>query len=157
MSIYVKMASVSSYLPGEPIPFDDINNYLGNFELASKKLKRWAENVQPMVKEMLGIKYCHYAFDNKTRTFTDDNLTMSVKAAKIALEKANLKAQDIDLLIFGGAFSEQMPPISTRIQEALGIDNCGELHIHSNCTSIYKAIKLAHVLLQTIRPVCLRV
>ena len=149
MSIYVKMVAVSSYLPGEPIPFDNINNYLGNFELASKKLRRWAENVQPMVKEMLGIKYCHYAFDNKTRTFTDDNLTMSVKAAKLALEKANLKAQDIDLLIFGGAFSEQMPPISTRIQETLGIDNCGELHIHSNCTSIYKAIKLAHVLLQT--------
>lgn len=149
MNNYVKMASVSSYLPGEPIPFDNINNYLGDFQLASSKLQKWANRVQPMMKEMLGFKYCYYAFDNKTRTFVDDNLTMSVKAAKIALEKAKLKSSDIDLLIYGGAYSDQIPPISTRIQEELGINNCGELHIHSNCTSIYKAIKLAHVLLQS--------
>lgn len=147
MSIYVKMASVSSYLPGKPIVFDEINNYLGNFALASKKLQKWADRVQPMMKEMLGIKYCYYAFDNVTRTFTDDNLSLSVKVAKKALEQANMKASDIDLLIYGGAYSHQIPPISTRIQEKLGIDLCGELHIHSNCTSIYKAIKLAHVLL----------
>lgn len=143
------MAGVSSYLPGEPIPFDEINNYLGNFEIGSKKLQKWADRIQPIMKEMLGIQYCHYAFDNKTRKFTEDNLTLSVKAAQIALERANMKASDIDLLIYGGAYSNQMPPVSTRIQEALGIDICGELHVHSNCTSVYKAIKLAQVMLQS--------
>lgn len=149
MGICVKMAGVSSYLPGEPVEFDQINNYLGNFPLVSKKLQNWTERVQPMMKEMLGFKYCYYAFDNVTRTFTDDNLTLSVKAAKKALEQADLKAGDIDLLIYGGAYSNQIPPVSTRIQEELGIDICGELHIHSNCTSVYKAIKLAHVLLES--------
>lgn len=145
----IKMLGVSSYLPGEPIKFDDINNYLGNFQLGSKKLQKWADKIQPLMKEMLGINYCYYAFDNKTRKFTDDNLTMSVKASKKALKQANLNASDIDLLIYGGAYSNQIPPISTRIQEELGIDLCSELHIHSNCTSVYKAIKLAHMMLQS--------
>ncbi|NIQ80113.1 MAG: 3-oxoacyl-ACP synthase, partial [Anaerolineae bacterium] len=39
---------------------------------------------------------------------------------------------------------EQIPPITTRIQEALGIDTCSEMAIHSNCTSAYKALMVAH-------------
>ncbi|WP_242837249.1 3-oxoacyl-ACP synthase III family protein [Alkaliphilus transvaalensis] len=148
MKYYVKMDSVASYLPGEPIKFQDINDYLGNFEL-TPKLDKWVHRIQPMMEEMLSFKYCYYAFDNKTRTFVDDNLSMSVKAAKKALEKAQKDAKEIDLLIYGGALSNQIPPISTRIQEELGIDLCGELHIHANCTSVYKAIKMAHMLLQT--------
>lgn len=82
MSKHIRMAGVGSYLPGEPIPFDKINEYLGNFEKTPKKIQSWVNRVQPMMKEMLGINYCYYAFDNKTRTFTDDNLTMSVEASK---------------------------------------------------------------------------
>lgn len=149
MSKYIRMAGVGSYLPGEPISFNKINEYLGNFEDAPKKIQSWANRVQPMMKEMLGINYCYYAFDNKTRTFTDDNLTMSVEASKKAIESANLKSEDIDLIVYGGAYSSQIPPMSTKIQEALGIDLCGEFYIHSNCTSIYKAIKLAHSLLSS--------
>lgn len=147
MAINVKLSGVGTYLPGNPIDFDEINHYLGEFQEAPKKIKNWAGRVQPIIKEMLGINHCYYAFDNETRTFTDDNLTMSVKAAKKAMEDAGVLAKDIDLLIYGGAFSHQIPPITTRIQEELGIDLCGEIHIHSNCTSVYKAIKLAHIML----------
>lgn len=147
MSKYVKMKSVACYLPGEPIRFDNINNYLGDFPL-SDKLDLWTKRVQPIMEEILGFKYCYYAFDNKTRTFTDDNLTMAVKASRIALERANMKASDIDLIIYGGACSNQMPPLSTRIQEELGIECCGELYIHSNCTSVYKAIEVADMMLK---------
>lgn len=147
MAINVKLSGVGTYLPGNPIDFDEINHYLGEFHEAPQKIKNWAGRVQPIIKEMLGINHCYYAFDNQTRTFTDDNLTMSVKAAKKAMEDAGVLAKDIDLLIYGGAFSHQIPPITTRIQEELGIGLCGEIHIHSNCTSIYKAIKLAHTML----------
>ncbi len=145
----VKLVGTSTYLPGEPIKFDDINNYLGGFPNAPKKIQRWAERIQPMMKEMLGIEYCHYAFNNKTRTFDEDYVSLAVKAAKLALEDAKMEAKDIDLLVYGGAYSHQMPPISTRIQEALEIELCGEFHIHSNCTSVYKALKLAHTMLKT--------
>ena len=43
---------------------------------------------------------------------------------------------------------DQMPTPSVRIQEALGIDRCGEVSVHANCTSAYKALLLAHDLLR---------
>ncbi len=95
---------------------------------------------------MLGINHCYYAFDNETRTFTDDNLTMSVKAAKKAMEEAGVLAKNIDLLIYGGAYPTRFRLLRQEYKKS-GIDMCGEIHIHSNCTSIYKAIKVAHVML----------
>ncbi len=145
----VKLLGTSTYLPGDPIKFDDINDYLGPFTNAPTKIQKWVKRTQPIMKEMLGIEYCHYAFNNKTRSFDEDNLSMSVKAAKKAIEQAGIEPKDIDLLIYGGAYSHQIPPMSTRIQEELGIGLCGELHIHSNCTSVYKGIKVADALLRT--------
>ncbi|MBC2581426.1 3-oxoacyl-ACP synthase III family protein [Clostridium sp. DJ247] len=145
----VKLIGTSTYLPGEPIKFEEINNYLGNFDKAPKKIQDWVDRIQPIMKEMLGLEYCHYAFNNKTRTFDEDFLSLAVKASKLALEDAAIQAKDINLIIYGGAYSHQVPPITTRIQEELGIDICGEFHIHSNCSSVYKSIKLAHTLLKT--------
>jgi len=67
---------------------------------------------------------------------------MSVKAAKKALLDAGLLASDIDLIIYGSAHQDQMPTASVRIQEQLGIEQCGEISIHANCTSAYKAFWL---------------
>lgn len=148
MNKYVKLVGISSYFPGKPIAFDDINDYLGEIKDAPKNIKRWTKSMQPILKEMLGVEHCYYAFNGETRKFDDDNLSMSVKAAKMALKEANIPAEKIDLLIYGGNYSEQMPPLSTKIQEALGIDICAEFHIHANCTSVYKAIDLAYTYLK---------
>ncbi|ADZ21063.1 3-oxoacyl-[acyl-carrier-protein] synthase III [Clostridium acetobutylicum] len=149
MNNYVKLLGIGACLPGNPIKFEDINNYIGQIPNAPKKIKTWISRVQPIMKEMLGIDYCYYAFNGKTRKFDEDNLSLSVKASKLALQDAKIKPQDIDLLIYAGNYSYQMPPISTRIQEELGIDICSEYHIHSNCSSIYKAIKLADTFLKS--------
>jgi len=145
----VRIMGTGTFLPGEAIPVENINDYIGDIPKASEKLKKWMGKIQPLMREMLGVEKCYYAFNGKTRKFDEDNLTQSVKAAKEALANAGMKASDIDLLIFGGNYSYQMPPMSTRIQEELGIDICGELHIHANCTSVYKAIKVADALLRS--------
>jgi len=145
----VKLLGTSTYLPGEPIKFEDINDYIGPLTKAPEKLQKWMKRIQPVMNEMLGVEYCHYAFNNKTRSFDDDCLTMAVKASEMALKEAGIEAKDIDLLVYGGAYSQQIPPLSSRIQEELGIEICGEFHVHSNCTSVYKAIKIAHELLKT--------
>ena len=136
-------------MPGDPIAFEEINDYLGGFPQAPVKIQKWVNKIQPIVQEILGISHCYFAFDKSTRTFFEDNLSLSVKAAKKALDMANIKAADIDLIIYGGAHSEQMPPLSTRIQEALGIERCAEFQIHANCTSAYKAVKLADTMLRS--------
>jgi len=147
-SKFVKISGTSSYLPGKPVPFEEINDHLGELVNAPEKVKKWAEKTQLLMKEMLGVDYCHYALNRETRKFDEDNLSLSVKAAKGAIEEAGLQPNDIDLLIYGGSYSHQMPPLSSRIQEGLGIDFCSEMHIHSNCTSVYKSIMVAHDLIR---------
>ena len=93
---------------------------------------------------MLEVDYYHFAIDPETREFTDDNITMSVKAAKKAIQSAGIAAKDIDLITYGSAHQDQMPTASVRIQEELGIERCGEVSVHANCTSAYKALLLAY-------------
>lgn len=145
---HVKIIGTSTVLAKHKVKFDDINDYLGEFDEAPSKIKKWTKNIQPIMKQMLGIEYCHYAFNNETRTFDQDNLTLSTDAAKLALKEAKLDVNDVDLLIYAGGYSHQMPPMSARLQDALGMGLCAEYQIHANCTSVYKAIKLAHSMLK---------
>lgn len=144
----VHLAGTGAFLPGEPIPFDRAQEVLGEIPGAPERIRRWMESMQPVMREILGIEHVHYALDPVTRTFTEDNITMSVKAARKALEAANLAPADIGLICYGSAHQDQMPTASVRIQEALGIEACAELSIHANCTSAYKALYLAHRLLE---------
>jgi 3-oxoacyl-[acyl-carrier-protein] synthase-3 len=144
----VYIAGSGAYLPGEPIPFCDIDKILGPLNDAPLRVQRWIENTRPVMAELLDIKRLHYAIDPVTRQFTDDNITMSVKAATRALEDAGILADDIDLICYGSAHQDQMPTASVRIQEALNIKHCAELSIHANCTSAYKALHLAHLLIE---------
>jgi 3-oxoacyl-[acyl-carrier-protein] synthase-3 len=141
---FVKVSGTGSFLPGDPIPFDEIEDYLGEITKAPQKVMRWIKRTKPVMKEMLDIDYVYYAIDPRTKERTEDHVTMSVKAARRALEAAHLKPEDVDLITFGSSFNQQIPPITTRIQEALGIDSCAEMAIHSNCTSAYKAFLIAH-------------
>lgn len=143
----VRIAGTGSYLPGQPVKFDDIHSILGELTDAPPKLDMWIRQVSPFMKEILGIEQYYYAIDPSTGEFNETNVSMSVKAAKNAMEKARVTAQDIDLLIYAGACMEQMPTTSVRIQEELGIKMCAELSVHANCTSTYKAIMLAQDLL----------
>lgn len=141
--VFVKLTGTGSYLPGKPVPLSDVDYFLGELTEAPEKLQKWLQRMKELMKEMLEVEYYHYAIDPVTREYTDDNITMSVKAAKKALESAGLKATDIDLIVYGSAHQDQMPTASVRIQEALGIEQCGELSIHANCTSAYKALLVA--------------
>ena len=145
---YVKITGSGSFLPGEPVPFDDIERVLGAITDAPPRVMKWISRIAPLMKEMLDIERYHYAIDPVTREFTEDNVTMAVKAARRALSSAGLAAADIGLIAYGSAHMDQMPTPSVRIQEALGIERCAELSIHANCTSAYKALLLAHDLIQ---------
>lgn len=144
----VYIAGSGTYLPGEPIPFDQIDQVLGELNQAPKKIRQWIQRTKPVMAELLDIKYLHYAIDPVTREFFDDNVSMSVKAAKQALAAAGLEPSEIDLICYGSAHQDQMPTASVRIQEALGIETCQEFSIHANCTSAYKALYLAHELIK---------
>lgn len=147
MTNTVYITGSGSFLPGKPIPFADAQRVLGDLERAPVKLRRWMERTTPVMAELLDVAFLHYAIDPVTREFTEDNVTMAVKAAQAALRAAGLEPGDIDLLTYGSPHQHQMPTASVRIQEALGIERCDELSIHANCTSAYKALYTAHQLI----------
>ena len=102
------------------------------------------DRMRPIMKEMLGIENSHYALDPETREFTETNISMAVKSSNKALEMAGMDASEIDLIVYAGIFYDYMcPPSSVLVQEELGIPYCAEMSIHSNCTSIYKALQVA--------------
>jgi 3-oxoacyl-[acyl-carrier-protein] synthase III len=143
----VYVVGSGTYLPGEPIPAERIGEVLGPLTAAPPRIRRWIESTGPVLRELLDIRWVHYAFDPSTRRFTDDNVSMSTAAARAALARAGVESADVDLICYGSAQLDQMPTTSVRIQEALGIEVCDELSIHANCTSAYKALYVAHRLI----------
>ncbi len=140
--IFVKITGSGSFLPGAPVPADRVDHYLGELTEAPEKIRKWLQRVRILMKELLEVEYYHFALDPVTRKFTEDNVTMSVKAAREAIADAGLRPADIGLIVYGSAHQDQMPTASVRIQAALGIEQCAELSIHANCTSAYKALLL---------------
>jgi 3-oxoacyl-[acyl-carrier-protein] synthase-3 len=143
--VYVRGSG--AFLPGAPIPFDQIERVLGELTEAPPAIRAWIKRSGPVMQQLLAIKHLHYAIDPHTREFTEDSITMAVKAARPALDAAGMTARDIELLCYGSPHMDQMPTPSVRIQEALGIETCAELAIHANCTAAYKALFLAHQLI----------
>jgi len=139
----VYVSGIGSYSPGEPVPFDNIEDVLGRLTEAPPKLQKRIDRMRPIMKDMLGIEYSHYAVDPKTREPTETNTSMCAHAARKALDMAGVQAEDIDLIVYAGILYDYMcPPNSVFVQEALDIKYCAELTIHSNCTAIYKAIQV---------------
>lgn len=140
----VYIAGIGSYSPGDPVPFDEIENVLGRITDAPARLLKRIERIRPVMKGLLGIEYSHYALNPVTREMTESNVSMAVKAAHKALNAAGMKAADVDLLIYAGILYDCMcPPSSVLVQDALNIPYCSEMSIHSNCTAIYKALQVA--------------
>ena len=139
----VRVAGSGSYLPGKPVPKTEVDRYLGELTEAPVKIRKWLERISHLMAELLEVEFYHFAIDPVSRQFTEDNISMSVKAARQALETAGVQPGDVQLITYGSAHQDQMPTASVRIQEGLGIDHCGELSIHANCTSAYKSLLVA--------------
>jgi 3-oxoacyl-[acyl-carrier-protein] synthase-3 len=146
--LYIKIAGTGHFLPGKAIPADDVDYYLGDLTEAPEKIRKWLVRIRPLMKEMLDVETYRFAIDPVTRKFTEDNVTMSVKAAIEAIADAGMEPEDIELIVYGSSHQDQMPTATVRIQEMLGIEQCAEISIHANCTSAYKALLIGNDLLR---------
>ena len=146
--IHVRITGSGSFLPGKPIAPEEVDYYLGELTEAPEKTRKWLSRIRPLMRELIEVDYYHFAIDPVTRRFTEDNVTMAVKAAFEAIADAGLTPSDVELIVYGSAHQDQMPTASVRIQEALGIEQCAEISVHANCTSAYKALLIAADLLR---------
>ncbi len=143
--VVVRIVGTGSFLPGDPIPNDQLEFVLGPLDSAPDVVRRFVKTIGPRMLERGGITTRHLAIDPVTGDLTHDHCGLAEPAALRALDAAGLAASDIDLLILAcPSYDRSTPPTSTLLQERLGIRSCAEMEIHSNCSGVGKGVQVAY-------------
>jgi len=110
-----------------------------NADLAS----RGVETSDDWIVERTGITARHIAADGETTA------TLATAAAQRALEAAGVSADKIGLIVLATATPDQtFPSSATRVQTALGIDDCIAFDVQAVCTGFLYALSVADNMLK---------
>ena len=138
----VELVSTGVFLPGKPIPFDDIEGVIGELDKITPIMKIKTQKLKSIMKKILKAT-CYFAMDPEKKKPLETITSLTTKSIKVALKKAAMVPEDIDLIVLGTPLPDYMtPPTTTFVQQELGIENCTEMEIHSNCTSMTKAMEV---------------
>ena len=97
-----------------------------------------------MSKLLSGVSERGFAEDN------EDSSDYAVRASKMALESANLKPEDIDLLIFCSITSDFLEPATAmKIREDLGCGNANCYDIKNACNAFLTGMEIANMYIET--------
>jgi 3-oxoacyl-[acyl-carrier-protein] synthase-3 len=76
--------------------------------------------------------------------------TMSIGAAKQALERAGLEGSDLDLILVASSSPDYLtPPVSSQVQEGIGAEGVGAMQIVVGCTGFVYALVTASQFIET--------
>jgi 3-oxoacyl-[acyl-carrier-protein] synthase-3 len=91
-----------------------------------------------------GIKFRHIAGEGETTA------TLGTEAARKALEAAGLDASEIDLIVLATATPDQTFPASaTKVQAALGINDCVAFDVAAVCSGFLYAVSVAESMIRS--------
>ena len=122
-----------------------IGMYVPKNVVTNNDLKEVMDTSDEWIQERTGIKERRYA----TR-FEDTTTTMAVEAAKIAMQRAGVSAQDIDFIIFATLSPDYyFPGCGVLAQRALGIKEIGALDIRNQCSGFIYALSVADQFIKT--------
>jgi len=127
-----KIAGVGSYVPENVVTNDDL-------------AKRMDTNDE-WIQERTGIK------ERRHIKKGDGNSTakMGVKAAKIAIERAKIDKDDIDLIVFATLSPDYyFPGCGVQVQEMLDIHTCPALDVRNQCSGFIYALSTADQFIKT--------
>jgi 3-oxoacyl-[acyl-carrier-protein] synthase III len=94
--------------------------------------------------ERTGIRSRYVAGDDETTA------SLATDAARRALEHAGVAASDIDLIVLATATPDQtFPSSATKVQAALGINDCIAFDVHAVCTGFLYALSVADSMLHS--------
>src|SRR5258708_29183795 len=105
-------------------------------------LEKIVDTSDEWITSRTGIKERRYAADGETTS------TMSVRAGRMALEKARLRPQDLDLVIVATCSPDFIfPATACMVQDALGADRAGAFDVEAACTGFVSALAVARGLI----------
>ena len=124
------IAGVGSALPTRQV---------SNAELASQ-----VDTTDEWIVERTGIRNRYIAGDGETTG------SLAIDAARGALAHAGVDAAEIDLIVLATATPDQtFPSTATKVQAALGINDCIAFDVHAVCTGFLYALSVADSMLRS--------
>ena len=127
-----KIAGLGSYVPENVVTNDDLSKLMDTNDA-------W-------IQERTGIK------ERRHIKKGDGNTTavMGVKAAKIAIERAKISKDDIDLIVFATLSPDlYFPGCGVQVQEMLDINTCPALDVRNQCSGFIYALSVADQFIKT--------
>ena len=122
-----KIAGIGCYVPETVVSNDDLSKVMDTSD-------EW-------IQERTGIKERRYATKHK-----ETSTTMGAAAAKIAIERAGITAEDIDFIIFATLSPDYyFPGCGVLLQRELGITKTeiGALDIRNQCSGFIYGLSIA--------------
>lgn len=123
-----------------------LGKYLPENVVTNADLEKIMETSDAWIQERTGIK------ERRHITKGDGNSTsvMGVKAARIAIERAGLKPQDIDFILFATLSPDYyFPGSGVLVQEGLEITDCPAMDIRMQCSGFVYAVATADQFIKT--------
>jgi 3-oxoacyl-[acyl-carrier-protein] synthase III len=106
--------------------------------VSNAELAQTVDTTDEWIVERTGIRFRHIAGDSETTA------TLGTAAARNALEAAGVEASEVDLIILATATPDQTFPASaTKVQAALGINDCIAFDIAAVCSGFLYALSVA--------------
>ncbi|TVZ25431.1 3-oxoacyl-[acyl-carrier-protein] synthase-3 [Gillisia sp. Hel_I_86] len=127
-----KIAGLGSYVPENVVTNDDLSKLMDTND-------EW-------IQERTGIQ------ERRHIKKGDGNSTavMGVKAAKIALERAKISKDDIDLIVFATLSPDYyFPGCGVQVQEMLDIHTCPAIDVRNQCSGFIYALSVADQFIKT--------
>jgi 3-oxoacyl-[acyl-carrier-protein] synthase-3 len=126
-----KIAGIGMYVPPNVVTNNDLTKVMDTSD-------EW-------IQERTGIKERRYA----TR-YEDTTATMGAEAAKIAIQRAGITAQDVDFIIFATLSPDYFfPGCGVLVQRILGMKEIGALDIRNQCSGFIYGISIADQFIKT--------
>ncbi|MCW3846835.1 ketoacyl-ACP synthase III [Sphingomonas sp. LB-2] len=112
---------------------------VSNAELAER-----VDTSDEWIVERTGIRFRHIAGPDETTS------TLATRACRAALEAAGIEATSIDLIVLATATPDQTFPASaTRVQTALGIDDCVAFDVAAVCSGFLYALQVCDSMIRS--------
>jgi 3-oxoacyl-[acyl-carrier-protein] synthase III len=126
-----KIAGIGMYVPANVFTNQDLTKYMDTSD-------EW-------IQERTGIKERRYAHRTEETT-----TTMGIEAAKIAIERAGITAQDVDFIIFATLSPDYyFPGCGVLVQRAMKMKEIGALDIRNQCSGFVYALSVADQFIKT--------
>ena len=123
-----------------------LGKFLPDNIVTNKDLEKTMETSNEWIIERTGIEERRHI----KKGDNEGTASMGVKAAKIALERAKIKAQEIDLILFATLSPDYyFPGSGVLVQEALDIPDCPAMDIRMQCSGFVYAVSTADQFIKT--------